>query len=1318
MKSNSKSLLWLVVALSVVVALAARTYVAQKDNLAKAEVACKNGQAILLNGETTVDAFASLLLNRGYVADSEEAHFTARHIIGAIRKNGGRLNGVGDLALRKYGLVLDPDGFARIEPYPGLVLRAEEMMSSIRDVAPIEPTADASLSKRYTVRIKNDRHLSDSVNDSIYICIREHWNETVCNDEGKTIDCVSRDSVYALISICEKGHIWLPVRSAEGSPRFFSLLPVAKGSYFGSAKGTYGNHSRTFKFVRKPAVLQLIGDSVLKRAREDGSILVRSATEYRDKYLSTFAIFIAVWLLAFLFLEAIDKNRGGQSELRILAIVALLCGLGLVTMFNVQDPLWGKFYAWAQLVKGLLPGLVLMIAFAFVDWTDLYRYTHRNYLARRLGGLHGYLLALAAVTLLVVLLLFGQGPGGTRINLPFIHLQGAPLIKLLVLGYFGVFFAGSKDLLQAYNSTGQFWKQMLVVSAMLVLLFVLAVGQLAISDLGPYLVLVLTGVFLFSITTKETVFMITGTGIFAVLLFVVSRLFHGSNWLPYTVYLLWATAWCLYGYKKHGRIHGTTLVLSLVLLLSFHGGVILEKIGIDRLTGREEMAANTFNNEVVGGSQIAEGIWALTRGGLFGSPGTGLAATMPAGFTDLAGLALVENIGLVGFILVLLLLCLLIILELRTGIRSGHPFSFALCSVLALSLGIQSCLIIYGSLGLVPLTGISLPFISYGGTALSCELCAIGIILSLSRKCNYELEIMHTRQFAQIGRAQIWTFLALASIAIIVVSKYTVFMRDKYMVEPGFFINKDGERLPTMYNPLIARTQRQLAIGDILDCKGKVIATTDEYGIRYYPYGSKLFFMVGDLNTKTLWGSAGRRPAGLLAEERYYSLIRGYDTKPITKTKTTHKHYSRFLPVVPLEKEEVVMVEDYSGLLPLMKSKKEIRKWNERKDELNIQLTIDAEFQSALEDRIADFVRRMQREGRLTERSRVVVVAEDAFDGSLLTSAVYPLPDQNLLRERARANATVYRDWAPGFHAFSDMDLALVPHEPGSSSKTISAGAGLMRLSTHIMDPGYYQTVYPEEVVDITLGEPTGNVSLRLAIVKSSNVYFIKLINKYGDKGLYPELSELFYSVGAGFGGLTPYTLYPDQVITSEESFKKQMLDFGELAARKYTAYEESGRRHRLIDGEYQPAWGEGQVSMTPLALCRYIAAIANDGKMMYPRYKTSDSVFVYKQLLSEENAKVLQDCMKGQAEGRFGEISNQIYGKTGTPTRTDRAKGRDGRSNDAIYCLFADAAATTGGHPLAIVIRLERTNDYSRIAMQMTREVVLPVLREKGYLL
>lgn len=1312
-----KALLYLIAAIAIVAILAVRIYVSQSGLLNRAEHDCAKGKAVLLNGSTAPGSFANLMTSRSYVQSEEEASFIARHTIGCIQKEGGQPGSIRDLGHERYGLELDSTGFTSIVNLPYLSARAEQLAGG-HGIDPGKcPVPDASVSEKYVVKIREkDGGLH---RDTVYLCVREHFNEVVEKD-GKTIDCHSRDSVYAWIPVCGTTDICLPVRNAGGIGRYFSVIPVERGFVFGSSRGTYQNRRHAFKFVRRRAVLPLLGKGILKQMREDNSVLVRSPQEYRDKFISTIALFGALWILAFLFLAVIDKKRGGKSNLELLAVAALLSGMGLVNLFNLQNPLWGELFAWSQLQKGLMLGLALMVICALLDWTGLYRYSYWAHLSSGKRGIQGLWMAIVAIGIALVLLLFGHGPGGTHVTLPLIPVQGSPLIKILVMGYMAVVFASRGDLLEAYTKPGKLWKQITVLVTVIVALLVLGMLQLMISDLGPFLVIAITAIIIFSLYTKETVSMLIGTGTFSVILLLGNRYIH-YEYLPFVLFVVYSAIWALLSYYRHGRVKLSPIILGLVVLLAFHGGTIFKLVGKDdiaaRLDGRTEIVASIFDNEVVGGSQIAEGVWAVARGGILGKPETGLASTLPAGHTDLAFESLAENMGVLGGIVVLVSLAFLLYTTLKIGIRNGHPFGFAMGSLIALSVGIQAVLIILGSLGIIPLTGVTLPFISYGGTALAVDLASIGILISLSRNKDYELECMNTQRFAAMSVGQLWAYIVLALIAMAVILNYGCFSRKKYMVAPGKFINNSGERIPLM-NPLIDVVKKQLIPGDILDRNGNVLATTNEDGTRSYPYAEYTLLTVGDLPTKVLWGSAGKKPAGLLAEERYESPIRGYETHPVNLAIKSSRHYSHFLPDVPMNKEESVRIEDYSALLPMMLSQKEIRKWNERQAERNIQLTIDAELQMELSMRAALFAQEMRRLGKTNDRTRISIVAMDAADGSLLTSAMYPLADPSILKGLARTNTTTYRDWTQGFKAYIDMDLGLVPLAPGSTSKLFSTGAGLVRFSTDLAGETFNQMVYRDEIVDISLGEPTGSVSLKQAIVLSSNVYFIKLLNSYGEAGLYPELAGLFYAVGASFGTATPYTLYPDQVLTAEQSYRTQVESFGRTAAKKFEEYEESGERHRLIDAEFQPAWGQGMVSMTPLALCRYVAACAQGGTMMYPRYEAGDSVRVYRQLMSAEEAQVLQYCMKGQAAGRFGEISTHIGGKTGTPSRADRSKGMNGKSNDALYCFFVDAEGTTSGHPIAVVIRLERVNDYSRLAIRMADEVVIPVLKEKGYIL
>ena len=1312
-----KSFLYLIAALFIVNLLAIRIYKAQSDTLMQAEKDCLEGRAVLINEHTAADAFSSVLTSRGYVQDDGEASYISHRYIGEIRKGGKRPSGIKGLTDTRFGITLDPAGFVSIANYPGLSYRAEQLAGGGDVDCTKQPISDAAISRKYTIKIR-EKGKWGLCRDTVYLCVREHYRKII-EKEGKVLDCHSRDSVYAWIPVSGKATIWLPVKESQGMKRHFSLLPYERGFVFGQARGTYNHGHRSFSFIRERAILPLLGKGVLKQMRNDNSVLIRSTREYRDKFMSAIAVFSALWILVYLLMAALDRNRRSKSNLELLAVTALLSGMGLVNLFNLQNPVWGDLYAWSQLEKGVVLGLVLLIVGAFVDWTRLYSFSSRVHLASGGGSTQGLWMAMTAIGIAFVLLLLGDGPGGTHVTLPFLSIQGSPLIRITLIGYLSVVIACRGDLLEAYSKPGKTWKQLLIISTVLLALFFLGVLQFMISDLGPFLVIAITAIFIFSLIVKETVPMIIGTGAFAVVLLVLNK-FNQYKILPFAIFVIFAAGWSLYSYNRHGRIKASPIALSLVVLLTIHGGTLFSIIGqeriAERLNGRTEIARHIFDNEVVGGSQIAEGIWAVARGGLWGAPKSGLSSTLPAGHTDLAFESIVENMGVMGGIIVLLSIAVLLYQAFKIAVRNGHRFGFALGSLIGLSFGLETVLIILGSIGTIPITGINLPFCSYGGTSHAIDLFCVGILLSLSRYRDFELECINTRRYASMASSQLRAYLIAAVWAIMTIFYYGVFAREKYLIHPGIFINNSGERI-VVENPMIDYTLKRTMRGDILDRNKNILATTGEYGTRIYPYGDDTFFETGDRTRMTLYGTSRKHPAGLLVDYLDASKLSGFSPVIKDTTLTSSQHYSPYLPDFPINKEESKKIEVYPELVPLMISDKKVREWNERKKEREISLTIDADFQIALAKQIENFVQRMNREGKITDLTRVVVVGTDARDGSLLFSSMYPHPNQDILKQRQLLNENVYRDWTPGFKAFCDMDLALAPLAPGSTFKLLSAGAGLMRFSTALAGQEFNQIVFKDEIVDISLGEPTGSVSLQLAIVGSSNVYFEKLVNGYGEMGLYPELAELCYAVGANFGTSTPYVLYPDQAITKEAAYKTQMEEFGRAAAQKFAKYEASGEKHRLIDAEFQPSWGQGEVSMTPLSLCRYVAAVANDGVMMYPRYKDIDSTFVYKQLFSADEARVLQECMKAQAAGRFGDFSTHIGGKTGTPTRTDRTKSNR-KSNDALYCFFVDSEGTTSGHPIAVVIRMERVNDYSRLAMRMAREVVLPVLKEGGYII
>jgi cell division protein FtsW (lipid II flippase) len=136
------------------------------------------------------------------------------------------------------------------------------------------------------------------------------------------------------------------------------------------------------------------------------------------------------------------------------------------------------------------------------------------------------------------------------------------------------------------------------------------------------------------------------------------------------------------------------------------------------------------------GFQVAQGIFALGDAGLFGTGlGAGVPYLIPAAATDYIFVALVEETGLAGGFAILAAFGLLFAVGFGIAIRSGDTFRSLLALGLTVTLALQMTLILGGVLRLMPLTGITLPFVSYGGSSL---LANFGIVALLARISHEE----------------------------------------------------------------------------------------------------------------------------------------------------------------------------------------------------------------------------------------------------------------------------------------------------------------------------------------------------------------------------------------------------------------------------------------------------------------------------------------------------------------------------------------------------------------------------------------------------
>jgi len=133
------------------------------------------------------------------------------------------------------------------------------------------------------------------------------------------------------------------------------------------------------------------------------------------------------------------------------------------------------------------------------------------------------------------------------------------------------------------------------------------------------------------------------------------------------------------------------------------------------------------------GYQIVQSMFAFAEGGLSGTGlGLGDPGRIPAVKTDFIYAAIGEELGLFGATAVLVAFALLVGSGLRTAVRTDNAFEKLLAVGLTVIVGVQAFIILAGVLRVLPLTGVTLPFMSYGGSSLVANYMLLALLISVS----------------------------------------------------------------------------------------------------------------------------------------------------------------------------------------------------------------------------------------------------------------------------------------------------------------------------------------------------------------------------------------------------------------------------------------------------------------------------------------------------------------------------------------------------------------------------------------------------------
>lgn len=1097
----------------------------------------------------------------------------------------------------------------------------------------------------------------------------------------------------------------------------------------------------------------------------------------------------------------------------------------------------------ANVLKKILAMLlvVLTVPFLLLDLLQITRLSNAiEKMCDKLPKGIGWLVMALLLTAMLWVPGLGQSIGGMKVNLNLFGLvfQPSEIAKYLILLFMAAFFTQQADTIIAYS---QPHRADMLVSKMKTLIWIiiglaaLMAMYLVLGDMGPGLVISITFIILYSlikskvnlehldeegrwkrIFTCDFAMLVYGVLSFAVFLIVGHKL---GNMLLFG--LLWFAFWVVMGlvvFKK--QLFESALLLNAIVFLFLFGGRIigyLDKNAGKRFDERISMCSNTWGSidldnigpdlltpaTPVSNTQVANGLWALATGGMRGQGwGGGKPSLVPAFHTDMILSSIGEQMGWIGLLMVVIALAVLLRKMAVVGYRVGHPFAFYLCLGFAIVIGVQFFVIALGSTGIIPLTGVTVPFLSFGRVSMILNLAAFGIVLSLCNNIREDetavsasVRQRSVEQYSYPIAMVTMVFLFFAISTLLVWQYYQLWKRDNTLIHPVYVLNTEG-RPDVQYNPRIHLLVRNMDAGRIYDRKGILLATSDKTEIqpniytslgisqeqlnnmlkrnqkRYYPMGEQMFFMVGDINTGILFSYDENHPVGYMAEAQHLSYLRGFDNvlydkdgNPI-KVKLRSEEWKENAYLTPKDTvSDPILLRDYSALLKFLKDGidgKKVEQHNRKvkEEKYDLHLTVDAALQADLQNSIAEYINGddVLRNFNLMRISAVVL---DAENGDLLASANYPIPDYDRLIQESDNNYysdnKKNADWIP----YTDRDLGTTHStDPGSTAKVMSAMAGLRKSSD-------YSKVTYHITMDNRIerpGDPVGDVTMHDAIVKSSNCYFVNLVN---DKDLYDDLRTIYTTVGISIGGVKPYyytiksdTLWMRSYFSKIDRnrdkalYKYDLFQRGKLPDPKDFIIKPKESTNMSV-GEWKWAWGQGysltinkktesfDFGASPLNMARVAATVVNEGAMPITQYLLPTNKYEKSlrnegsiRLFDASDASVLKGYMLDEARNQ--RIRNGVVlpafvgGKTGTPERGRPWVWNNKRQkwikvpnktiNDGWYMFFVEGDSDHSS--IAVAVRMERLENQrtsahkgSGAAVHLTEDVLLGCLNRHGYI-
>jgi cell division protein FtsW (lipid II flippase) len=370
----------------------------------------------------------------------------------------------------------------------------------------------------------------------------------------------------------------------------------------------------------------------------------------------------------YLFAHLVVRRFAPDADPIFLPTAGLLAGLGFAVVYRLDPERAAAQASW--LVFGL--GLFALTLIAIRDHRQLDAYT--------------YTIGLIGVLLLLLPLAPGVGTEirGARVwvKLGALQFQPAEIAKVLIVVFAASYLSARRQLLAVATRR---------------------LGPIALPEprhLGPILV---------------------AWGVSLAVLFFEKDLGSSLLFFGLVVVMLWVAT---------GR--GAYLALGGLL---FAAGALFAYRSFEHVRDRVAVWLGALDPEFIQdeGFQIAQSLFAMATGGIAGvGLGLGRPQDIPDAPTDFVFAAIGEELGLLGTMAVLLLFVILVGRGFRTALARSDDFGRLLAVGLSTILALQTFVIVGGVTRLIPLTGVTLPFVSYGGSSLVANFVLLALLVRVS----------------------------------------------------------------------------------------------------------------------------------------------------------------------------------------------------------------------------------------------------------------------------------------------------------------------------------------------------------------------------------------------------------------------------------------------------------------------------------------------------------------------------------------------------------------------------------------------------------